>query len=85
MPQRRPVKGNCCFAGQMQGLPRWGSEPMGTVLQVGNGGRGFVIEVDQMRYVITAAHCLTAPCSATTESTEWPQLPPPHGLQILGT
>jgi len=31
---------------------------IGTVLQVGDGGRGFVIETDQRRYVVTAAHCL---------------------------
>jgi hypothetical protein len=28
------------------------------VLKVSNGGRGFVIEKDRQRYVLTAAHCL---------------------------
>jgi S1-C subfamily serine protease len=28
------------------------------VVSVGKGGRGFIIEADQRRYVITAAHCL---------------------------
>jgi Trypsin-like peptidase domain len=30
----------------------------GTVIQIANGGRGFVIEAEVDRYVITAAHCL---------------------------
>lgn len=30
----------------------------GTVIQVTNGGRGFVIEAGTDRYVVTAAHCL---------------------------
>lgn len=32
----------------------------GTVLQAGNGGRGFVIETEASRFVVTAAHCLSA-------------------------
>ncbi len=35
------------------------------VVRVGNGGRGFIIEAERRRYVITAAHCL-------------PRLPPAH-------
>jgi hypothetical protein len=37
----------------------------GTVIQVGDGGRGFIIETEEARYVVTAAHCLSEP-------------PPPH-------
>ena len=35
------------------------------VVRVGTAGRGYIIEADQRRYVITAAHCL-------------PRLPPAH-------
>jgi hypothetical protein len=31
---------------------------LGTVIKVGSGGRGFIIETDEARYVVTAAHCL---------------------------
>jgi Trypsin-like peptidase domain len=53
-----------------------------SVLRVGDG-RGFVIEPKdrwQKRLVVTAAHCLTAPIGVRAESTDWPQLPPAHGM-----
>jgi hypothetical protein len=31
----------------------------GTVIQVGDGGRGFIIATEEARYVVTAAHCLS--------------------------
>jgi hypothetical protein len=40
------------------------------VVRVGKGGRGFVIEADQRRYVITAAHCL-------------PRLPAVHSFSYI--
>src|SRR5262249_3397501 len=33
-------------------------EMLGTVVQVVDGGRGFLIETKKARYVVTAAHCL---------------------------
>ena len=43
----------------------------GTVIQAGNGGRGFVIDkTETWRYVVTAAHCLG-------------KLPPAHGVSYL--
>jgi hypothetical protein len=32
----------------------------GTVIKVGSGGRGFIIETKEARYVVTAAHCLSS-------------------------
>jgi hypothetical protein len=47
---RRRRRGGC---GQMP------AQQPGTVIQVANGGRGFVLETEAARYVITAAHCLS--------------------------
>jgi hypothetical protein len=48
-------------------MPRIGSKAKRAVLTVGQlGGRGFVVELDQKRVVLTAAHCLL------------PNLPIPH-------
>jgi len=43
----------------------------GTVIQVSeHGGRGFVIEADEVRYVITAAHCLPNSLTAPSDVHE---------------
>ena len=50
-----------------------------SILRVG-GGRGFVIENNGRRFVITAAHCLTAPVSVRRDmASKGATLPPAHG------
>jgi hypothetical protein len=45
-----------------------------------NGGRGFVIEENDERLVITAAHCLTAPVTVRGKlANKGTTLPPAHG------
>ena len=49
------------------------------VIRVGDG-RGFIVEHDGHRYVITASHCLTRPLEvrrAIDEENEHAVLPPP--------
>jgi hypothetical protein len=57
----------------------------GTVLQVGDGGRGFVIETDTARYVVTAAHCLRelppAPAAIYTRECNYTDLVGTFGSQ----
>jgi hypothetical protein len=53
------------------------SGPSQSILRVG-GGRGFVIEKNGARFVITAAHCLTEPLRGDIAS-DWATLPPAHG------
>ena len=50
-----------------------------SILRVG-GGRGFVIEKNGRRFVITAAHCLRAPVSVRRDmASKGATLPPAHG------
>jgi hypothetical protein len=50
-----------------------------SILRVG-GGRGFVIEKNSARFVITAAHCLTAPITMRGDiARKSATLPPAHG------
>jgi hypothetical protein len=50
-----------------------------SILRVG-GGRGFVIEKDGARFVITAAHCLTAPVTVRGDfASKGATLPPAYG------
>lgn len=58
----------------MTPLPAQVPDKTDAVVRVGKGGRGFIIEADQRRYVITAAHCLRRlppahPASYTEERT----------------
>jgi hypothetical protein len=41
------------------------------VVRVGQGGRGFILEADQRRYVITAAHCLRRLPPAHSSAHTW--------------
>jgi len=51
-----------------------------SMLRVGSGGRGFVIEKDGKRFVITAAHCLTVPVTVRGDiARKGATLPPAHG------
>jgi hypothetical protein len=43
-----------------------------SILAVGKGGRGFIVEIDQVRLVITAAHCL--PRSPTPAEPDFGEL-----------
>ncbi len=50
-----------------------------SILRVG-GGRGFVIDKNGARFVITAAHCLTAPVTVRGDiASKGATLPPAHG------
>src|SRR4051794_12052161 len=50
-----------------------------SILRVG-GGRGFVIDKDGARFVITAAHCLTVPVTVYGDTaSKGATLPPAHG------
>ncbi len=48
------------------------------VLRVGEGGRGFVLEAGDERYVVTAAHCLAVCRRACDAPGKEPALPPAH-------
>jgi hypothetical protein len=39
--------------------PDWAAQAKAAVLRVGKGGRGFVVEINHARLVITASHCLS--------------------------
>jgi hypothetical protein len=50
-----------------------------SILRVG-GGRGFLVEKSGERFVITAAHCLTAPITVYGDTaSNGATLPPAHG------
>jgi Trypsin-like peptidase domain len=53
---------------------------MNAIIRVG-GGRGFMVEHDGRRYVVTASHCLTRPLEirrTVDDENEAAVLPPPH-------